>query len=178
MMMFKRIVLAIIITLLLLFIYDGYKTISVQRRLFAAAKDKAKELNRELIVIGAPGGGFWNKVIRGYGGEPKTPDGKCPYICLDMNDCPGEVCSKKYNLDDTALSEYEDDKYVVFESRCIEFSKGAEEAFDNAYRMSGGWLYSVSSPKSIFCSLGGQFIYNTFMGEGVKNSFIMMDLTP
>lgn len=94
---------------------------------YKAARQRANELGRPLIVVGAPDGG----VTAGY---------PCGDVTIDMapSKCPGAL-----QLDITEPLPFMDDSYVVVVMCVLEYVDDVEAAIAELTRISGGNLYVV-----------------------------------
>jgi hypothetical protein len=96
-------------------------------QLFEAAKIKAAELNRPLVVVGAPDGG----VTRGYG---------CGDVTIDLSP---SVCPNWVPFDITKQLPFSDNSVVVFCSCVLEYVEDPCSAISELERISGGFIYFV-----------------------------------
>jgi SAM-dependent methyltransferase len=94
---------------------------------YARAAAKARELGRELVVIGAPDGG----VTSGY---------PCGDITVDVapSSCPLAI-----QADVTKRLPFADNSVVVFVSCVLEYVSDARAAIQEIHRVSGGYAYFV-----------------------------------
>lgn len=97
--------------------------------LFAAARARADELGRTLVVIGDPSAGAHTGIVAAYG---------CGDACVDLTGCPG--CSRGIKADITKgqVAAIGDGSAVVFVSCVLEYVDGFDAAWNEILRMSGG----------------------------------------
>jgi len=100
-----------------------------RRRTWRAACRRADELDRPLVVVGAPDGG----ITAGYGCGDRTFD-------LGPSACP---CSEQINLEHDAVP-LADASCVVFCSCVLEYIRDWRSALAELERVSGGELFLVT----------------------------------
>jgi len=101
---------------------------ALRKSTYAAALKRAAELDRILVVVGAPDGG----VTAGYG---------CGDYVVDING--SRVCRRVMPLDVTRRTTFDDDSVVVFVSCVLEYVSDYDAALRELCRISGGELYAV-----------------------------------
>jgi hypothetical protein len=116
---FLIILLVIIFTIGIIKIY--YSNIIIQKKiLYNIAKRRSIELNKPLIVIGAP-------FDKEYG---------CGDICIDLNGCKGCDISIK-NKVENELVKYKTNSYVIYECGVLEVVDNLN-VLNEMYRVAGG----------------------------------------
>lgn len=95
--------------------------------IFKLAEAWAKNLQRPLVVIGAPDGG----VTSGYG---------CGDVTIDLD---GSTCPNSQSLDITKPLPFKDNSVVVFCSCVLEYVNDPLAAITELQRVSGGYVFYV-----------------------------------
>ena len=133
-------VIIILIVLDILFsLWRNYR----RRRVYNQAKEAAKRQNKQLLVIGSPNSGFWNKKIsKAYG---------CGDICLDLigcNECPTSIKGDVL----LNLKHMPTNSYVIYESCVLEYidQRLLGEVKQEIERVCGGDYYEVRIKPNIF----------------------------
>lgn len=129
--------------------------------LFNAAKARAVELNRQLVVVGAPGNGFHTRIVPAY---------DCGDICVDLTGCEGCPVSVEVDLTVGKVDVVEDDSAVVFVSCVLEYTSDPQTVWEEVRRMAGSAdnIFMVTvRPSSITSMLypGAHFIIDQEGGE-------------
>lgn len=108
---------------------------SRRRVAFAAAKERARLLNRPLVVVGAPGGGVVNRVVgRDYG---------CGDLCIDLQgcgDCPRAVTGRAEDIFPLIPS----NSSVVFISCTLEYVDDPVGLMGELKRIAGDHVFVVA----------------------------------
>ena len=103
----------------------------MQKSVYARAAQRAQKVNKPLLVIGNPRGGWLNSLFPGYG---------CGDVCLDINgcECPhdDEVTHIKADLL-TSLQRMQSNSMVSFESEVLEYVDDIEDVLNELKRVTG-----------------------------------------
>ena len=121
-----------------------------QRYIFELAVKRSKATGKPLLIIGDPNNGIINRVIQTYGLTSNRDR------ILDLN--PSGLYPS-YDLNKTHLQEFNDNSYVIFESKTFNFSNNIVILLKNALRVSGGDLYCTGSNISNFWIKYGRHLY-------------------
>jgi hypothetical protein len=125
---------------------------------FKKAQELANQLNKPLVVIGAPNTGFRTRIFgANYG---------CGDICIDLVGCDG--CKESLSLDITKSLPFKDNSVVVFESMVLEYVNDPKAAWNEIQRISGGNYFRVgASPQTLTSSIypGSKQTINEKTGE-------------
>jgi hypothetical protein len=105
-----------------------------RERLFAAAFEQARVLERPLVVVGDPDSGLHTRFIRAYG---------CGDVCLDIHGCPACPLSITADLTAGPVPTIADDSAVVFVGCVLEYTSDAPAALEEVLRIAG-------SPENLF----------------------------
>ena len=137
--MLTKILIFLIILISLILIFDISCTVyRFHRRVvtFKRAKERKKETNKKLLVVGAPGNGFVNKnIYRAY---------DCGDVCTDLLGCSDCENSIKGDILEV-LKKMDDNQYVIFESCVLEYLDDEKrlETEKEMTRVSGGDRFNV-----------------------------------
>lgn len=154
--MLNKIIIILIILIILILTFDISCTIyRFYRRVdtFKRAKERKKETNKKLLVVGAPGNGFVNKnIYRAY---------DCGDVCTDLLGCPDCDNSIKGDILEV-LKKMDDNQYVIFESCVLEYLDNEKrlETEKELKRVSGGDIFTVRMKPYI---LPDKFYYLSFV---------------
>lgn len=138
-MNYIKIIVFLVVLDIFLSLWRNYRRGSVYKK----AKEASKKQQKQLLVIGNPKSGFWNKNV--------SPAYGCGDVCLDLigcNDCPtsikGDVLEQLKNMTT--------DSYVIYESCVLEYidQNLREEVQREINRVSGGDFYEVRIKPNIF----------------------------
>ena len=106
----------------------------VRRTLFEAARRRAVELGRPLVVVGDPDAGLHTRLARAY---------PCGDICVDLHGCP--ACPVQLVADLTAERlPFDDDSVVVFVSCVLEYVGDLKSAAAELQRVAGDNVFLVT----------------------------------
>lgn len=98
-----------------------------RRSIFAAARARATELGRPLVVVGGPGAGAWTRVFVAYG---------CGDHCLDLQGC--RECGEDREVDiERRVDWIASDSAVVYCSCVLECVSDPIAAYNEMLRMAG-----------------------------------------
>lgn len=136
-----------------------YETLLHQRQTFGRAVRRSHETGKPLLIVGDPGNGCINRCIRTYG---ISNTGDC---VLDLH--PSDPLTPSYNLNSTYLREFEDNAYVIFESKTFNFCDNISLLLHNALRVSGGDLFCVGSTTGWCWTACCRYCYNLLTLEGL-----------
>ena len=111
--------------------------------MYKKAQETANIQQKQLLVIGSPNSGFWNKnITSAYG---------CGDVCLDLIGCNGCPTSIKGDVLEQ-LKNMPTDSYVIYESCVLEYidQNVREDVQREIERVSGGDFYQVRVKPNIF----------------------------
>lgn len=118
------------------------------------------------MIVGDPHNGCLNRCVQTY---DVINEGDC---ILDLH--PYEPSQPSYNLNDTYLSEFPNDSYVIFESKTFNFSNNIERLLAEATRVSGGDLFCTGSNTGGCWKTCGRHAYHACTREGVPTFSLSM----
>ena len=140
-MIFKIVFFIIVLVVIdiILSIWRNYRRYNI----FMKAKNKSLKTQKELVVIGDPNTGFWNKNVK------KAYD--CGDICIDLKGCNKCPVSITGDILDT-LKKMPNNHYVIYESCVLEYvdQRQLEKIKKEIRRVSGGNYYQVRIKPNIF----------------------------
>jgi hypothetical protein len=138
--MYRKIVKVLLVLFILLLINEMCHSIyrqSQRSNIYKMAEVRAKELGKELVVVGDPyygkGSTFYNMFFDTYGCGDKTID------LTRAPKCKNGIKSDLYNY----LVTQQDNSQVIFISCVLEYVDNIEETVKELYRVAGG-------PRNIF----------------------------
>jgi len=110
---------------------------------YSEALYTSKKIGKDLLVIGDPNAGFWNKHIQNAYG--------CGDICLDLMGCGSCPTQIKGDLLEN-LKKIPDNQYVIFESCVLEYIDAdlLPDIYKEIQRVSNGNYYEVRISPNIF----------------------------
>lgn len=97
-------------------------------RMFNAAKGRAVETDRQLVVVGAPGNGFHTRIIPAY---------DCGDVCVDLTGCAECPVSVEVDLTVGKVDIVDDNTAVVFVSCVLEYVSDPAAVWAEIMRMAG-----------------------------------------
>lgn len=99
-----------------------------RKQTFAEASRQAAELDRTLVVVGAPRAGAHTRLIGAYG---------CGDVCVDLGGCGTCARSVQHDITSGAVAEVPDNSAVVFVSCVLEYVSDPVAAWRELERMAG-----------------------------------------
>jgi len=134
-----------------------------RRRAFAAARLRARQLGRPLVVVGAPGAGVVNAVVgRDYG---------CGDLCIDLRGC-GDCDKAVTGRAEDVFQLIPDDSSVVFVSCTLEYVDDPVLIMAELQRIAGPHVFVVCvEPLSLTAFLypgAKRRIFRAPHGDGVE----------
>lgn len=103
------------------------KRFAARQTAFAAARRRAIELSRPLVVVGDPDAGLHTRITRAY---------PCGDVCVDLNGCPACPVQVIADLSGDRLP-FEDDSVVIFASCVLEYVPDPVVAVKEMTRVAG-----------------------------------------
>ena len=99
-----------------------------RRRMFDAAAERARALNRPLIVVGDPDAGLHTRIERAYG---------CGDVCVDLTGCPLCPVARAHDLTRGPTPGVADNSAVVYVACTLEYVQDFAAAWREIQRMAG-----------------------------------------
>lgn len=122
-----------------------------RRLVYRAAQERARRLNRPVVVVGDPDAGMHTRMARAY---------PCGDVCVDLSGCPQCPISIPANIEQT-IPLIEDDSVVVFVSCVFEYVDDVEAAIAELMRIAG-------APANLFSVVVDPLCLTSLMYPGAK----------